>query len=73
MNESDDLSRRSYVDVRRTICGGYTPHQSRNKKVRSEGKIKAQLLLSLSLCLHIVFQDLSKRFGSYLAVIRCFC
>ena len=50
------------------VCGAQnavTRHlnESGTKKVRSEGKIKAQLPFRVSLCLHIVFQDLIKKIG----------
>ncbi|WP_155847992.1 hypothetical protein [Asticcacaulis benevestitus] len=52
----------------RPVCAAQnavTEHLIENgtKKVRSEGKIKAQLPFRVSPCLHIVFQDLTKKLG----------
>ena len=50
------------------VCGAQnvvTRHLSENgtKKVRSEGKIKAQLPFRVSLCLHIAFREYKKILG----------
>ncbi|WP_349321761.1 hypothetical protein [Asticcacaulis sp. MM231] len=56
------------ADHLNNVCGAQnvvTGHLSENgtKKVRSEGKIKAQLPFRVSHCLHIVYQDLTKKLG----------